>query len=50
MAGTGAVVAAYVGAWKPGGGVSTVEGIHGGPESGWGVEATHALEQRMQYK
>ena len=47
LVGTGAVVAASVGAWK--GGVCTVGGIHGGPESGWGEEATHALDQRMQY-
>ena len=50
MVGTGAVVAASVGVWKPEGGVCTVGGIHGGPESGWGVEAMYALEQRMQYK
>ena len=41
LVGTGAFVAASVGAWKPGGGVCTVGGIHGGPESGWDVEATH---------
>ena len=32
LVGIGEVVAAYVGTWKPGGGVCTVERIRGGPE------------------
>ena len=50
LEGTDTVVVASVGACKPEGGVCTVGGIHSGPESGWGVGATRALEQRTRHQ